>query len=168
MFFTYLSKNNQILETGPFFLIPLPLLCKKSQGLIHLYFCGHPFWKEQNSHYLLNTNSKFSQTWFRHCIAVRVNHAGICQLILLKVGILSLFPLPTKSAKSHPWAETSNFPPFSVNSLLKFSAHFAANGTKVKIPPDINPIWHGRGFCQLIFFSKISKLFWRWKLTSIE
>ena len=158
MFFTYLSKNNQILETGPFFLIPLPPLCKKSQGLIHLYFCGHPFWKEQNSHYLLNTNSKFSQTWFRHCIAVRVNHAGICQLILLKVGILSLFPLPTKSAKSHPWAETSNFPPFSVNSLLKFNAqesnlaHFAANGTKVKIPPDINPIWHGRGFCQLIFF----------------
>jgi hypothetical protein len=71
---------------------------------------------------------------------------------LISEGILNLVPLPTKGAKSLPWAENLNFPPITVNNLFKFSAQcqitpwyisgsdlarFIANGTKVKIPSEI-------------------------------
>ena len=42
-------------------------------------------------------------------------------------------------------AENSNFQPFSVNNLFKFSAqgwdlaYFVGNGTKVKMAPEIKP-----------------------------
>ena len=60
-------------------------------------------------------------------------------------GILNLVTLPSKGAKSFPWTENSNFPPSSVNNLLKFSAqgrdlaYFVGNGSKVKIPSEIKP-----------------------------
>ena len=62
---------------------------------------------------------------------------------LISESILTLVPLPTKGAESLPWEEKSNFPPFSVNNLLKFSAQgsdlapFVGNGTKPKIPFEI-------------------------------
>ena len=66
---------------------------------------------------------------------------------LISEGILNLVmvPLPTKGVKSLPWAENLNFPPFTVNNLIKFSAQgrdlapFFDNGTKVKIPSEIKP-----------------------------
>ena len=52
-------------------------------------------------------------------------------------GILTLVPLPTKSAKSLSCAENLNFPLLTVDSLDKFSAQesdlaIVGNGTKVK------------------------------------
>ena len=64
---------------------------------------------------------------------------------LISEGILTLVPLLTKSAKSLPQAEISNFPPFSVNILFKFSvqgrdlALVFGNGTKFKISSEIKP-----------------------------
>ena len=66
---------------------------------------------------------------------------------LISEGILNLVrvPLPTKGVKSLPWAESLNFPPFTVNNLIKFSAQgrdfapFLGNGTKVKIASEIKP-----------------------------
>ena len=63
---------------------------------------------------------------------------------LILEGILTLVPLPTKSAKSLSCAENLNFPPLTVDSLDKFSAQesdlaIVGNGTKVKIPSEIKP-----------------------------
>ena len=64
---------------------------------------------------------------------------------LISEGILTLVPLPAKSAKSLYWAENLNFPPLTVNSLFKFSAlesnlaHIVGNGTEVKLFSEIKP-----------------------------
>ena len=38
--------------------------------------------------------------------------------VLISEGILDLVTLPTKSAKSLPWAENLSFTPITVNNLL--------------------------------------------------
>ena len=60
-------------------------------------------------------------------------------------GFLTLDTLPTKDAKSCPWAENLNFRLFSVDNLFKFSAQgqdlatFVDNVSKVKKPSEIKP-----------------------------
>ena len=64
---------------------------------------------------------------------------------LISKGILILDPFPTKGAESLPWAENLNFLLLTVNNVFKFSAQgsnltpFIGNGTKVKIPSEIEP-----------------------------
>jgi hypothetical protein len=59
---------------------------------------------------------------------------------LLSGVVLTLVPLPTKSAKSLPLAENLKLPSFLEDNIFKFSAQgrdlafFDGNGTKVKIP----------------------------------
>ena len=50
------------------------------------------------------------------------NLSRIIKGILISKCILTLDTLPTKSAKSLSWAESLNFPPFTLNNLFKFSA----------------------------------------------
>ena len=62
---------------------------------------------------------------------------------LISEGILTLVSLPTKGVKSLPWADNSNFLPFAINNVFKFSAQgidlapFVGNGTIFKISFDI-------------------------------
>ena len=66
---------------------------------------------------------------------------------LISEGILTLVPLPTKSAKLFHWAEDLNKLLTVMGEKFKFSAQgsdlapFVANGTKYKIPSEIKPLW---------------------------
>ena len=77
---------------------------------------------------------------------------------LLSEGILTLVPLPTKSAKSLPWAEHLNVLPLSVNIMFKSSAQkwfdsFCWQWDYVKIPSEIKPPLDGTTkWSNIIFF----------------
>ena len=64
---------------------------------------------------------------------------------LISEGIMTLVPLPTKSVKSRPWAESLNKLFTEKCGKFKFSAQgrdlapFVGNGTKVKMPSEIKP-----------------------------
>ena len=83
---------------------------------------------------------------------------------LISEGILTLVPLPNNGAKSLPWTESLNFPPFTVNNYFKLSvqgsdlAPFLGNGTKVKAPSEIKPP------LMPIFFPLIIFLYISWNL----
>ena len=79
----------------------------------------------------------------------KVKECAVLQCWLKDCLISNFFsfwsPLPTKVAKSLPWAEYLIFPPIAVNNLFKFSAQgsnltpFIGNGTKFQIPSEIKP-----------------------------
>ena len=60
---------------------------------------------------------------------------------LILEGILTLVPLPTKSAESVSCTENLNFPPLTVDSLFNFSAQVSdlAPFFLVKIASEIKP-----------------------------
>ena len=87
---------------------------------------------------------------------------------LISEGISNLVALPKKGAKSCPWAESLNFPPFTVNNLYKFLtqgqdlASFLGNGNKVKIPFEIKPSLskgHPKKFGDLSYFCCLLRIY---------
>ena len=77
---------------------------------------------------------------------------------LIPEDILTVVPLPEKSAKFRPWAESLNFLPFYGKQLIQIFCSgarfgtFFGNGTKVKIPSEIKPPLiftpiHSRNYC---------------------
>ena len=111
-----------------------------------------------------SASHSFAENWI-HCkiyeylkyLTTRIRK-GDTKGSLISEGIFTLFSLPTKGAKSHPWTESLNFPPFTVNNLFKFSAQgrdlapFFGNGIKVKIPSEIKPPLYSTDISSLQLF----------------
>ena len=114
----------------------------KLQGILRTFLKKSQFKVPlQNQKILILTSSYFSCP----LSSVAWNPAMSVKGGFISGGILNLVTLPSKGAKSFPLTENSNFPPSSINNLLKFSAqgrdlaYFVGNGSKVKIPSEIKP-----------------------------